>query len=490
MALACSGGGGGGGGNGPANSAPTWTAQPTSQNALRGSTVTFSAGATGTPNPTLQWRKGGVNLSGQTNGSLALPSVTVNDEGSYDVVASNAAGSITSSAATLTVEWAPVFSSQPAHQAVSAPAPATFTVGIDAKPSASFQWQSSTNGSTWFDISGATQASFTTGATSGTMHGTQYRCLASNSRGTTPSSPATLSVNVPNHTLTVTLGAGTTGTPNASNSYPAGTVVNYSYTAQAGYSNLVVRLDGTPVPAAGTVTMNGPHTLTTSATLNGYTVTFVAGAGGTITGNASQTVAPGGNCTAVTAVPNSGFSFTNWTGAGFTTSTSNPLTVNNVTQNLTITANFSSAPPVGVNVGNTALDFSGTNWDGATVSLSSLRGKVVLFDFSGVWCYWCKVEAPHLQAKYVELKAKGLEVITVLSQNASGGVSNQTDCVNWKNTYGLTFFVITDPARIYTNYGITGWPTNFIVDRNGVIKYKIIGADEPAIDAALAALLP
>ncbi len=75
-----------------------------------------------------------------------------------------------------------------------------------------------------------------------------------------------------------------------------------------------------------------------------YTVTFVAGAGGTLTGTATQTITSGSSATAVTAVPSANYTFTNWTGAGFTTSTTNPLTVTNVTANLTITANFTLVP--------------------------------------------------------------------------------------------------------------------------------------------------
>lgn len=71
-----------------------------------------------------------------------------------------------------------------------------------------------------------------------------------------------------------------------------------------------------------------------------YTVNFTAGANGTLTGTTSQSVNSGSNASAVTAVANTGYHFVNWTGTGFTTSTSNPLTVTNVTQNLNLTANF------------------------------------------------------------------------------------------------------------------------------------------------------
>ncbi|QTA78558.1 immunoglobulin-like fold-containing [Desulfonema limicola] len=69
-----------------------------------------------------------------------------------------------------------------------------------------------------------------------------------------------------------------------------------------------------------------------------FTVTFTAGANGSLEGTAVQTVAKGGSTTAVTAQPADGFRFLNWTGDY--QSSDNPLVVNNVTSNMTITANF------------------------------------------------------------------------------------------------------------------------------------------------------
>jgi len=75
-----------------------------------------------------------------------------------------------------------------------------------------------------------------------------------------------------------------------------------------------------------------------------YTVNFAAGANGSITGTASQTVAENGDCTAVTAVPAQGYQFDGWTGDFV--GTANPLTVSNVTKNMNITANFSVIPDI------------------------------------------------------------------------------------------------------------------------------------------------
>ena len=78
-----------------------------------------------------------------------------------------------------------------------------------------------------------------------------------------------------------------------------------------------------------------------SANIQTYTVTFQTDGNGTLTGTTPQTVNYGGSASAVTANANANYHFVNWTGTGgFVTTTSNPLTVSNVTADMTITANF------------------------------------------------------------------------------------------------------------------------------------------------------
>ncbi len=81
-------------------------------------------------------------------------------------------------------------------------------------------------------------------------------------------------------------------------------------------------------------------TITANFALDTHTVTFVAGAHGSLTGTLSQTVEYGTNCTAVTATADDGYHLVNWTGTGGFASTDDPLTIASVTQDLTITANF------------------------------------------------------------------------------------------------------------------------------------------------------
>lgn len=82
---------------------PVITTQPTNQTATVGDTVTFTVSATGNPAPTYQWRFNSTNLSGETNTTLTLNSVTTNQAGSYLVIVSNTVAVTNSDPATLTV---------------------------------------------------------------------------------------------------------------------------------------------------------------------------------------------------------------------------------------------------------------------------------------------------------------------------------------------------------------------------------------------------
>jgi hypothetical protein len=83
--------------------APKFITQPQSQSLYQGNNVTFTASATGIPNPTYQWRFNGGGISGATATSYTINNVQTNATGNYDAVASNSSGSVTSLVAQLTV---------------------------------------------------------------------------------------------------------------------------------------------------------------------------------------------------------------------------------------------------------------------------------------------------------------------------------------------------------------------------------------------------
>lgn len=86
-----------------APSAPAFSQHPQSQSVPLGSSVSLTATASGSPAPTFEWRKNGVAIPGATGQVLTLTDVEPADAGSYTAVATNASGSATSNAATLTV---------------------------------------------------------------------------------------------------------------------------------------------------------------------------------------------------------------------------------------------------------------------------------------------------------------------------------------------------------------------------------------------------
>ncbi len=93
----------------PAPVAPSISSQPANQTVTAGQSATFSAVATGTAPLSYQWQKNSTNISGATSSSYTTPATTTADNNStFDVVVTNAVGSVTSKAAALTVNPAPV----------------------------------------------------------------------------------------------------------------------------------------------------------------------------------------------------------------------------------------------------------------------------------------------------------------------------------------------------------------------------------------------
>jgi len=299
----------------PAPVAPTITTQPASQTVTAGQTATFAVVAGGTAPLSYQWQKNGVNITGATLGSYTTPATATSDSGStFSVVVTNTAGTVTSSAATLTVNPAPVaptITTQPASQTVTAGQTATFAVVASGTAPLSYQWQKS-----GVAISGATSSSYTTSATATSDSGSTFTVVVTNTAGTVTSSAATLTVNpapvAPTITTqpasqTVTAGQTATFAVVASGTAPlsyqwkkSGVAISgatsSSYTTPATvtsdsgstFSVVVTNSAGTATSAAATLTVNPAPvapTITTqpaSQTVTaGQTATFAVVASGT-----------------------------------------------------------------------------------------------------------------------------------------------------------------------------------------------------------------
>jgi len=268
-----------------AAAAPSITTQPVNQTVTVGQTATFTVVATGTAPLSYQWQKNGTAISGATSASYTTAATTSSDNGAqFVVVVSNTAGSVTSNAATLTVNAgavAPLITTQPANQTVTVGQMATFTVVATGTAPLSYQWQKNTTA-----ISGATSASYTTPATTSADNSAKFVVVVSNTAGSVTSNAATLTVNsaatAPSITTqpasqTVTVGQTATFTVVATGTAP----LSYAW-----------RKNGTAISGATAASYTTPAT-TSSDNSAQFTVT-VSNVAGNVTSNpATLTVTTG-----------------------------------------------------------------------------------------------------------------------------------------------------------------------------------------------------
>jgi len=173
--------------------APSITKQPVSQTVVAGKTAMFSVTAGGSTPLFYQWKKNSLPISGATSASYATPATSAADSGSQFVVTvTNALGSVTSAAATLTVNVPPSITTQPTAQSVLVGQTATFSVVAAGTNPLTYQWKK--NGSA---IQGATLSSYTTPATVFADNGASYSVTVTNVAANVTSSSAVLTVNAP-----------------------------------------------------------------------------------------------------------------------------------------------------------------------------------------------------------------------------------------------------------------------------------------------------
>ncbi|MEJ8851979.1 immunoglobulin domain-containing protein [Variovorax rhizosphaerae] len=173
--------------------APSIVTQPASVTVVAGQTASFSVVADGSAPSSYQWRRNGTTIPGATAVSYTLQNASAADNGAQvSVVVSNAAGSVTSNAATLTVgavAIAPAVTTPPANASVTAGQTATFSVIATGTAPLGYQWQRNNA-----NIAGASSASYTTPATGLSDSGATFRVVVSNPGGSATSAQATLSV--------------------------------------------------------------------------------------------------------------------------------------------------------------------------------------------------------------------------------------------------------------------------------------------------------
>ncbi len=193
---------------------PDITRQPLSQTNISGSTAAFTVSATGTPPLSYQWFENTTPISGAVGPMLSLYDVSDASTAGYSVVVANAAGSVTSSTANLSVLHPPSITSQPLNLTNNTKSAATFTVTATGTAPLSYQWFKRTT-----PISGATGPTLTLNGcfAPGDSDVAAYSVVITNAAGSVTSSSATLNfLGLPVHNtsqpLSRTNTAGTTAT--------------------------------------------------------------------------------------------------------------------------------------------------------------------------------------------------------------------------------------------------------------------------------------
>ncbi|MGH7658080.1 MAG: redoxin domain-containing protein [Gemmatimonadales bacterium] len=135
-------------------------------------------------------------------------------------------------------------------------------------------------------------------------------------------------------------------------------------------------------------------------------------------------------------------------------------------------------PPLGV--GSEAPDVEVVNLaTGDTISLlEEYEGSVTLVNIWATWCVPCRVEMPAMQAAYDSLRDEGFRIAAVSIDEGSA-----EKVLAFTNELGLTFDILQDPDRsIERIYQTAGVPESFLLNKDGVIIKRIIGAQDWSSD--------
>ena len=125
-----------------------------------------------------------------------------------------------------------------------------------------------------------------------------------------------------------------------------------------------------------------------------------------------------------------------------------------------------SRPP---HVGAAAKEFSVNDSD-HNVSLNQFRGQVVVVNFWATWCPPCNQELPSIMDMQNRLRSRGVAVLGV-SIDVDGDAYHR-----FLKERNVNFVTVRDPEQKVANmYGTSGWPESYIIDRQGVLRRKIVG---------------
>jgi len=132
-----------------------------------------------------------------------------------------------------------------------------------------------------------------------------------------------------------------------------------------------------------------------------------------------------------------------------------------------------------------APDFVLTSFDGQRIQLSDYRGRVVVLNFWASWCPPCRVEAPVLQRAAERLESSGVTILGIDVWD------DQSAAIEFLNEVGVTYPNAEDATRLIpVEFGVTGLPETFVIDRKGVLVRRWVGPlSDRDLDELLAPVL-
>ncbi len=157
-----------------------------------------------------------------------------------------------------------------------------------------------------------------------------------------------------------------------------------------------------------------------------------------------------------------------------------------LTTGLLITGCTADPEPIAT-VGKPAPDFQLQNLDGQSITLSNLKGKPVLVNFWATWCSPCVSEMPYIQEIHEDWSDSGLMVLTINMGDSASEVEQ------FLQEHNLSLPVLLDTKKaIAPKYGIRAIPTTFFIDKDGIVRNKVIGAfpSKAAIESRLDEIMP
>lgn len=125
-----------------------------------------------------------------------------------------------------------------------------------------------------------------------------------------------------------------------------------------------------------------------------------------------------------------------------------------------------SRPP---HVGSAAKDFTVQDSD-HQISLNQFRGQVVVLNFWATWCPPCNQELPSIMDMQNRLRGRGVVVLGV-SIDVDGDAYHR-----FLKERSVNFVTVRDPEQKVANlYGTSMWPESYVIDRQGVLRRKVVG---------------